>query len=49
MHDGLLINLFQINEQPETDPNEDIDTENGQCCCGEYDCKDSYVHWTSGY
>ena len=40
---------WELVNQPETDPNEDIDTENGQCCCGEYDCKDSYIHWTSGY
>ena len=25
-----------------------IDSDNGQCCCLEYDCKDAYVHWTSG-
>jgi len=26
-----------------------IDSDNGQCCCGEYDCKESYEHWTSGF
>ena len=26
-----------------------IDQENGQCCCGEYNCDEAYVHWTSGY
>jgi len=26
-----------------------IDSDNGQCCCFEYDCKDAYVHWTSGF
>jgi hypothetical protein len=31
------------------DINNDIDTENGQCCCGEYNCDESYVHWTSGW
>lgn len=32
-------------------PGEDdyIDQENGQCCCGEYDCPDSYSHWTRGW
>jgi len=31
------------------DPNEDIDTENGQCICGDYNCSEEYVHWTSGW
>jgi hypothetical protein len=26
-----------------------INVDEGQCCCGEYDCKDEYVHWSSGY
>lgn len=26
-----------------------IDSDNGQCCCGEYQCKEEYVHWTSGF
>ena len=26
-----------------------IDEENGQCCCGEYNCEQSYEHWTSGW
>lgn len=26
-----------------------VDQENGQCCCGEYNCAEEYVHWTSGY
>ena len=26
-----------------------IDQENGQCCCGEYNCNEAYVHWTSGW
>lgn len=30
-------------------PNDDIDTENGQCCCGDYNCPDGYEHWTSGF
>ena len=38
-----------FNEEEFTDPNEDIDTANGQCVCGEYNCNDEYVHWTSGY
>tara|TARA_B100000902_G_scaffold211230_1_gene200851 strand:- start:471 stop:653 length:183 start_codon:yes stop_codon:yes gene_type:complete len=21
----------------------------GQCICGEFDCKDEYSHWTSGF
>ena len=33
----------------ECDINNDIDTENGQCICGDYDCKEQYVHWTSGW
>ena len=24
-----------------------IDSDNGQCCCGEYQCEEGYVHWTS--
>lgn len=43
----LGVDWEQINQYD--DPNEDIDTVNGQCCCGEYNCKDEYVHWTSGY
>lgn len=39
---------WELVNQP-SDPNEDIDTENGQCCCGEYNCNEEYVHWTSGY
>ena len=34
---------------PNENPNEDIDIENGQCCCGEYDCQDEYVHWSKGF
>lgn len=26
-----------------------INVDEGQCCCGEYDCKDEYAHWSSGY
>lgn len=26
-----------------------IDSDNGQCCCGDYQCKEEYVHWTSGF
>ena len=26
-----------------------IDVDGGQCCCLEYNCKEAYVHWTSGY
>lgn len=33
----------------DADPNEDIDTENGQCICGDYNCSEEYAHWTSGY
>ena len=33
----------------ECDPNDDIDTQNGQCICGQYDCAEEYVHWTSGF
>ena len=43
----LGVDWEQINQYD--DPNEDIDTINGQCCCGEYNCKDEYVHWTSGF
>lgn len=43
----LGVDWEQINQYD--DPNEDVDTANGQCCCGEYNCKDEYVHWTSGY
>jgi len=24
-------------------------TNETQCCCGEYNCPEEYVHWTSGY
>lgn len=30
-----------------TDPNADL--EEGQCICGEFNCKDEYSHWTSGF
>jgi|TARA_R110001583_G_scaffold67164_2_gene192375 hypothetical protein len=26
-----------------------VDVDNGQCCCGEYQCKEEYSHWSSGY
>ena len=25
------------------------DHDDGACCCGDTDCTDQYVHWTSGY
>ena len=25
------------------------DHDDGTCCCGDTDCTDQYVHWTSGY
>lgn len=31
------------------DPNLDIDQEQGQCVCGEFNCTEEYVHWTSGW
>jgi len=34
--------------QDQFDP-ENPDIENGQCYCGEYGCKDAYVHATSGW
>lgn len=35
--------------EEQMDPNDDIDTENGQCICGRYDCPQEYIHWSSGF
>jgi hypothetical protein len=26
-----------------------VNVDGGQCCCGEYNCKDEYAHWSSGH
>ncbi len=26
-----------------------VDSDNGQCCCGDYNCQQEYIHWTSGF
>ena len=26
-----------------------VDVDGGQCCCGEYQCKEEYAHWSSGH
>jgi len=26
-----------------------VDVDGGQCCCGEYNCNEEYVHWSSGH
>lgn len=52
MEQAALAHQQQLEQQrweQEVDPNEDIDQANGQCICGKYHCKDSYVHWTSGW
>lgn len=28
---------------------EEIELQDGECICGELNCKDEYVHWTSGW
>jgi hypothetical protein len=33
----------------QANPNSDIDIDGGQCVCGKYNCRESYVHWTSGF
>ena len=43
--------LFDAYDAYEAHPGDDdyIDVDNGQCCCGEYHCKDEYSHWSKGY
>ena len=45
----LSVDWEIVNQDVHPDPNADIDISNGQCCCGEYRCKEEYVHWTSGW
>lgn len=47
--EGQELESLQPRQQIEWDINSDIDQENGQCCCGEYNCNEEYVHWTSGW
>lgn len=47
--EGQEFESLQPRQLVEWDINDNIDTENGQCCCGDYDCNESYVHWTSGW
>ena len=47
--DKINLEKYGCTHPNELDPNTDIDVENGQCCCGEYNCKESYAHWSSGF
>ena len=44
-------NLHTLVDMLPAQPGDDdyVDVDGGQCCCGEYNCKEEYSHWSSGH
>ena len=43
--------VYNLEKYGVTDPRElaDLEDQDGSCCCGESQCDEQYVHWTSGW
>lgn len=41
------IEIYGVSHPRFLEPNDDL--EEGQCCCGKFNCPEEYVHWSKGY